>query len=126
MDDDDRQALTADVAEPPEKNIATMPPTAAAADSAPTVLAPPPKITAPAAGNSTRGWASSIAAMSATNVMRTLGRGAEEREPVEHRAQSRAARCRALLRRLGRQGRQPGQPPERGGGDDARRSCRPP
>ena len=38
-------------------------------------------MTAPAAGKSTRGWASSIAAMSAMNVIRTLGAVRRKRKP---------------------------------------------
>ena len=45
------------------------------------MLAPPPRITAPAAGKMTRGWASSIAAMSETNVIRTFGAPRRKRKP---------------------------------------------
>ncbi len=65
----------------PENAMATMPPTAAAALRAPTVFAPPPKITAPAAGKRTRGWASSMATMSAMKVIRTFGRVARKANP---------------------------------------------
>ena len=101
----------------PEKNIARIPPTAAAADSAPTVLAPPPKMTAPAAGKSTRGWASSIAAMSATKVIRTLGAlpGTRSRRAPTPAPAGSAQRP---PRGSGRQRLQPPEPPQRGHRDE--------
>ena len=58
-------------------------PTAVAASSMPTVRAPPPNHRAATAGNSARGWASTMADRSEKNVMRRLGRVAQEPQSLQ-------------------------------------------
>ena len=62
--------------------------------------------------------------MSATNVIRTLGRGAQAAEAVDDGTETGSGGA-ALLVRLGGQGLQAPQAPERGRGDDGVRRCTP-
>ncbi|MCB5281515.1 hypothetical protein BJQ89_01260 [Arthrobacter sp. ES1] len=76
----------------PEKRPARNAPTAVEASRMPTVVSPPPIMTAPIAGRSARGWARIIATRSITKVIRKLGRVPRNRKPstTERRPAGRA------------------------------------
>ncbi len=65
----------------PENSPPRTAPTAGAATSRPTVLASPANQRTATAGNSARGWASTIAARSEKKVIRRFGRVARKRSP---------------------------------------------